>query len=122
MAETTGRNKSSGVSKMEGVRQALRQLGRHAKPTQIHDFIKEKFGIEMSKDHISNYKSTILKGKGKKGRKAAAAKAAATKPAATTGNGKGRASLSPEDVDNVKNLLRRHGPDSLRKLIDVLVK
>jgi hypothetical protein len=134
MAETTngpktaatGKGKRTGMSKMEAVRQGLRLLGRGAKPLQLHATIKEKFGIDMSPDHISNYKSTILKskgkGKGKWGKKAAAAPQAAATTSTASANAHGRGGLSPEDVENVKTLVRRFGSSSLKKLIDVLVK
>jgi hypothetical protein len=124
MAETANGSKA-GVSKMEAVRQGLQQLGRNAKPLKLQAFIKEKFNIDMTPDHISNYKSTILKSKGKPGRKPgtktdpAAPAAASMKPA---GNAYGRGGLSPDDVENVKTLVHRFGPTSLKKLIDVLVQ
>jgi hypothetical protein len=121
MAETA--NGSKGVSKMEAVRAALRELGRKAKPLKIQEFIKEKFNIDMSPDHISNYKSTILKGKGKsgkRGRPKGTGVPAAAKPAA--GNAHSRSGLALEDVENVKKLVRRFGSDSLKRLIDVLTK
>jgi hypothetical protein len=119
MAETA--NGSKGVSKMDAVRQALRELGRKAKPLKIQAFIKDNFKIDMTPDHISNYKSTILKGKGKKSGKQGRPKAtAATAAKPAGGNAKGGSGLAPEDVANVKTLVRRFGSDSLKKLIDVL--
>jgi hypothetical protein len=130
MAETTNgpkgaaapvKGKRGGMNKMEAVRQALGQLGKHAKPMQIQANIKSRFGIEMSTDHISNYKSTILKGKGgkRKASKMHPVEVAAAKPAASV---KGNSHLSLHDVDTVKHLLRRLGPHSLKGLIDVLAK
>jgi hypothetical protein len=125
----------AGVSKMDAVRQAIRQLGRDAKPRQIQGVIKEQFGVEMTLDHISNYKSTIRKQAGGKAKKAAkgpaapqpaahkpAAPAAVAKPAAAAGSGKGGDHLSVEDGQTVKALLSRLRPDSLKGLIDVLAR
>jgi hypothetical protein len=121
----TAKKKTGGISKMDAVRQALRQLGGDAKPVQIHGFIKDKFGIEMTLDHISNYKSDIRKkrGKGKKaGHKPAATAAApkATAPKAAGGNGRRRANLSVQEVDTLRRLLREVDPGSLKGMIDVL--
>lgn len=115
---------TASVSKMEAVRQALGQLGKSAMPAKIQGLIKEKFGIDMKLDHISNYKSVLRRG-GKKSapqksaaQQTAAPKSAAPKAAPATGNGHG--GLSVEDVDTVKKLLGRHGPSRLKGLIDVL--
>src|SRR5579864_3066949 len=114
MAETANGSKGT-VSKMEAVRQGLRQLGRKAKPLKIQAFIKEQYDIDMTPDHISNYKSTILKGKGKgKGKPGRPPKAAAAPAAAKPANAQGRSGLVPEDVANVKTLLRRVGSDNLK--------
>ena len=125
----------AGVSKMDAVRQAIRQLGRSAKPRQIQGAIKEQFGVAMTLDHISNYKSTILKQVGGQAKKAAkgpaapkpaahqpAAPAAARQPAKAAGSGTGGDHLSVDDVRTVKALLSRLRPDSLKGLIDVLAR
>jgi hypothetical protein len=115
---------SGGVSKMDAVREALRQLGWDAKPAQIQGFIKEKFGVEMTLDHISNYKSDIRKksGKGKKrgrkpGPKPGAAAAAAPKVGA---NSRRRSHLPVQDIETLRRLLREYEPGSLKAMIDVL--
>jgi hypothetical protein len=130
MAETNA-HKAAGITKMDAVRRAIRQLGRGAKPSQIQGAIKEQFGVEMTLDHISNYKSTILKQAGGKAKKAAkkpaaptpvAAAAGAAPKAAAAGNRLTRGALTVEDVDIVKKLLSRHGPHNLKGLIDVLAR
>src|SRR4051812_1310619 len=75
--------KTNGMSKMEAVKKALAALGKEAKPTVIQGYVKSKFNIEMSTDHISTYKGEIAR-KAKGGAKPAAPvkKAAAPKVAA----------------------------------------
>jgi len=54
-------------NKMDAVRRALAKLGRKAKPAQIRDHIKNRFGMDLSADLISTYKGEIArKRKGKK--------------------------------------------------------
>ena len=70
---------ATGLSKKELVRQAIGHLGRDAKALQIQAHIKDKFGVEMSPNHISANKSEILRAAG--GAKPATVMTAA-KPAA----------------------------------------
>jgi hypothetical protein len=115
------KGRRGGVNKMEAVRQALDALGLDAKPLAIQKHLKER-GINMTPDHISNYKSDIRKKAGKRrrrGRKPGPKPAAAAaKPA--MGNGR-KHGLSLGDVETVKSLLKRLGVDGLRHLINVLV-
>src|SRR5262245_1366616 len=75
-----------GITKTEAVRRALVHFGSDAKPAEIRPWLLQQFGIDMSTDQISNYKSDIRKKAGKA--KAPApkapvqAKAATPKPAA----------------------------------------
>src|SRR3954453_21014814 len=85
MAEKTNgqqAGKGSGISKGEAVRRALAELGQDAKPAAIQPYVKDKFGLDMTPEHITTCKGTILKqgGKGKPQAKAEGSKAA---PAAT---------------------------------------
>ena len=122
MANAT-KGKSGGVSKMDAVREALRQLGWDAKPAQIQGFIKEKFGVEMTLDHISNYKSAIRRkgGKGKKrGRKPGPKPAAAGAAPKAAANSRRRSHLSIQEADTLRRLLRDVEPGALKGMIDVL--
>src|SRR4051794_11489687 len=79
MAEKTNgqqAGKGSGISKMEAVRRALGAMGSEATPSQLQPFIKSKFGITMTTDHISTYKGDIR-------RKAAGQAKSAARPAGT---------------------------------------
>jgi hypothetical protein len=115
------------MTKVDGVRQTLAELGNHALPLQIQDHLKRRYGINMTVAHISNCKSEILrkkKGKRKPGRKAAPTMPAetqlATPPAPVSI--KGAADFSLQDLQATKALLGKVGVDRLRRLIDLLAK
>src|SRR5438874_13709080 len=122
-----------GITKMEAVRQALAELGNDATRTAIQGFIKDRFGIQMSPDHISNCKSE-LRNKKKQAGKAkpaakkpatpkAAAKQPASRPAAATSSPRqAKGDISLPDIEAVKGLVRRVGANQLRELVDLLVK
>jgi len=121
-AGSGGKPGANGSSKMDMVRKALAKYGKDAKPTQIQDYVKKEFGVEMTADHVSNYKGKILRGEGgrkkaKSKRKAARPKAQAPKMAAAK---PAMASLSLKDVETTRALLGRIGPAQLRGLIELL--
>jgi hypothetical protein len=53
--------KTNGITKMEAVKRALATLGKEAKPSDIQSFVKAKFIIVMSTDHVSNCKGEIAR-------------------------------------------------------------
>jgi hypothetical protein len=122
---------ASGLSKMDAVRRAMGELGNDALPKRIQAFVKERFGVVMTNDHVSDCKKKILKkGKGK-------AKRAAAKPQAQTAAARTKAVPAPPvrpapapparaialaDVEATKSLVERVGADSLKRLIDVLAR
>jgi hypothetical protein len=57
------------TNKAEAIRRALAILGKKAMPTEIQGFIKTNFGVQMTTQLISVYKSKLTKTKGKPGRK-----------------------------------------------------
>src|SRR5262245_66016589 len=85
--------KSNEMSKKEAVRKALEAMGKDAKPSEMQPFIKEKYGIDMTTDHISTAKGEILRAGKKKAKKqgpkpqAAQPAKAAPKPARKAANG-----------------------------------
>ncbi|HYT91227.1 MAG TPA: hypothetical protein VEL76_21110 [Gemmataceae bacterium] len=136
-APQQGTAKASSISKKEAVRQALKELGKGAKPAAIKPFIKAKYGIDMTPEHITTSKGEILRGKGGKGKAAkkqlaapkAPAKPPLSTPSAATPAGGTRASsgnavgsISLQDVETTKDLVGRVGADSLRTLIELLAK
>jgi hypothetical protein len=44
---------AAGMTKREAVKRALKDLGRDATPTQLQPHIREKYGFEMTPEHIS---------------------------------------------------------------------
>ncbi|HEV3260387.1 MAG TPA: hypothetical protein VG013_26260 [Gemmataceae bacterium] len=120
---TSNTKKARGkITKIEAVRRALAELGKDAKPLQLQAWIKEKLGIEMSADHVSVCKGTILrKARGK--RKVVAvpqASAARNQEPQVHRAPVPRGGISLDDIEAVKGLVGRIGPDSLKKLVDVL--
>jgi len=81
--EATGQAQAGTVSKIEGVRRALKELGKNAKPSAIQAFVKEHFNIDMTKDHISVSKGEIRRQAARKKKKAKTMKKAPGKPRAT---------------------------------------
>jgi hypothetical protein len=115
------RKKNGGMTKQEAVRQALSELGNDAKPTQIKGFVKERFGIEMTTDHISTAKGDILRKAGGKG-KSVAKKPAQVQSAATANSSGSKTGIPLEDILSVKDLVGRLGAEPLRTLIDAFAK
>jgi hypothetical protein len=117
------------LKKMEGVRRALKALGKNATPGEIIDHLEKEFAIEMTREQVSKYKSEIL-------RKAAAREKAAETPAAPKPAGRkpggrkarpaasakagNRTGVSLEDVLAIRGLVGRVGADRLRILVDAL--
>src|SRR4051812_34482229 len=52
---------AQGISKIEAVRRAMDQLGKEGTPTKIQEFVKKRFGLEITKGHISVCKNEIRK-------------------------------------------------------------
>ncbi len=126
MASKTTRN---GMTKKDAVRKALEAMGQDAKPAALKPFIKDHFGIEMTPEHITTAKGEILRGKAGKDKMAAAKKPVAPKqPAArpqepqAAGASQARNGITLQDLQTVKDLVGRVGPDTLRSLIDLLAR
>jgi hypothetical protein len=128
MAEkkTGAEAKGNGITKMEGVRRALTELGRDTLPLQIQKYLKDRFGLTMTVAHISNYKSTILKPAAKKkpatkkAEKESVATAQVQAGPATRPAGKVSTGISLEDLRAVKELVGRVGADTLKALIGLV--
>jgi hypothetical protein len=101
-----------GPSKMSLVRDALGAVGGDAKPRDIQAHIKEKSGVDIPTQVISSYKSVIL-GKQSGGR---------APRGGSGGGGRTGTGVSIGDIEQVQNLLRRHGAGQLQKLIEALDK
>lgn len=114
------RKKSKGgMTKAEAVRQTLAKLGNDVKPNDIVNHVKSAFGLEMSYDMASTYKSAALKKAGgkRRGRKPG------RKPAVAATNGRrAGGSISMADIQAVKDLADRLGADKVRQLAEVLAR
>jgi hypothetical protein len=112
---------SAGISKMESVRRAIKELGKDAMPLDIQSFLKSNFGLAMTAAHISNYKTDILRKRSGRGRmkKVIVRKAWGKKTMKMSKNGQ---TLNFEDIEAVKGLVGRVGGETLMNLIDLLGK
>jgi hypothetical protein len=111
------------ISKMAAVRKAIAALGKNAMPLTIQEYVKTTFGLSMTTAHVSNYKTTVMREKGKKksGPKMDSDGSAAT-PAlyAKTSKPASGHGVSLQDVATVKGLVGRVGQGNLKSLIDLL--
>jgi hypothetical protein len=113
--QTRGRT----VSKTEAVKRALDRLGPDAKPLDIQEHIKKRFGLVLPTSLISNYKFTLAKREGGQSRLIPRAKAETPEPAATGGSA---AEITLEDIRAVKALADKIGAEKVRALAQVLGK
>jgi hypothetical protein len=145
-ATETGRKRKQ-ITKVEAVGRAMAALGAEASRGDIQGYVRQKFGVKIGLDHISNCKGELAKRAAKTpppgGPQAAAAKPGAaptasrklTAPTLQTaepapaaqkrpvgGNGSSRASILLEDVLTAKILIDRVGAGPLKTLIDGLAK
>ena len=120
------------ATKMDAVRKALAALGKDAMPLQIQEYLKDVFGLDMITNHISSYKTDILKKrtvKRKIGAKPVVAKPAESKKieapkkaAAPQAKHGAASSISLEDIETAKKLVGHVGSHNLKALIDLLSK
>ena len=112
-----GQSDGKGLTKKEGVERALAELVRDAQPLAIQQHIKERYGLDMERSHISNYKTNLLKQGA--GRRTAVRKsegrAAAPSPAAANG-------FSLDEIRAVKEIVDRIGAEKVRQLAEALAK
>lgn len=109
-----------GMSKMEAVRQALAKHGKDTKPGDLLNHLKSDFGITMSYDMASTYKSAALKKK--KGKRRGRKPGRKPMAAVSTANGQTSAAISLDDIKAVKALADRLGAEKVRQLAEVLAK
>lgn len=116
------RQKSKGgMTKAEAVRQTLAKLGNDVKPNDIVNHVKTAFGLDMSYDMASTYKSAALKKAGGKRRGRKPGRKPAVDAAPTNGRRAG-GSISLADIQAVKELADRLGADKVRQLAEVLAR
>jgi len=105
------------ISKADAVRAALK--AGHDKPQEASTYIKETYGLDVTPQVVSTYKSidNKRKGKGKKrGRKPAAEAAAAPGPKASS---KPHMANPADLARGVKSLVETYGADAVRDMAGV---
>ncbi|HWG43614.1 MAG TPA: hypothetical protein VN688_12575 [Gemmataceae bacterium] len=100
------------TNKAEAVRRALGELGDDAMPTEIQQFIKARFDVEMTTKVISVYKSKRAKKKSKGDRKSAVEQPLA--------EGNVQDAISLRDLRSLKELKERHGSSRLQELLQLV--
>ena len=122
---TTTNHRPGGLTKMEGVRRALAELGPDAKPLAIKGYLRSRFRLDISADVASNYKKLLAKRARSAKQPPAAVPPPATvvrlTPTATVAKPSGDA-IRLEDLQALKGLMGRVGSDHLRTLIDLLAR
>jgi hypothetical protein len=102
------------ISKMEGMRRALTELGNEASNKEIQAFLDSRFGIDMDLSMISNYKSSL---------KAAASKSTvAAKPAMSAPRTNATTGISLDEIRAVKEVVDMIGAEKVKQLAEVLGK
>src|SRR5260370_40826443 len=69
------------LTKVEAVRRAMAALGEEASRTDLQGYVRQKFGVKMNLDHISNCKGELAK-RAAQAATPAGSKAAAANPTA----------------------------------------
>ena len=94
------------VSQKEMVRTALQEKGWDTGPSDLQPVIKEKFGVELDNNVISNYKSVLKKETGKGGKGGGAKRGRKPGPQFA-------------DLEAVRGLVSRLGADQVKKLVEM---
>jgi hypothetical protein len=102
---------------MDAVRRALDELGKDAMPKDIQRHIQERYGIAMTPEHVSTYKSSLLrKRKGRRGRRPKGEGA----PAPASSAARREATISLRDLRALKELADRIGGTRLREIAELV--
>jgi hypothetical protein len=114
-----GRVKEKLTNKTEAVRRALAKLGKRAMPADIQAFVEANFGVEMTTQLISVYKSRLVKKRGRKGKPGRKPKevGAVTEPAPKRSMNGG---VTFRDLRLVKDISDRLGPARVRELVELM--
>ncbi len=97
-------------TKREAVKMGLMELGVDAKPPALHELILKKWGMDISNNHISSYKSGLKQELG-------GGKGHGKRPGRPPGPRD--AALQIKDIQTIKELVNRLGADRVRELISV---
>ena len=108
------KNKANGMSKMDGMRRALAELGADAENQDIQKFLKSQLSLDMDVKMISGYKTYL---------KAASKRAAISKPgtpAAAPVVPSVADGITLADVRAVHEVVNKIGADKVRSLAAAL--
>jgi hypothetical protein len=113
-------------NKMDAVRLALQDRGNDAKPLELQAHIRGTYGIKMTTDHISAYKTVILK-KAKAKKVKAAKPRVAEAPLGEKAAANGTASRTPsptaslaDQFAKLKEVAAAIGKVEAKRIIDLL--
>lgn len=112
--------KKESITKTEAVRQAFTKLGQGASADTVIPFVKETFGHALSRSHFFNIKTTLSKKEKRRGRP----KKIQTETTAPTTSAapKVRLAINLADIQTIKHLAERYGPQSIHSLIELVGK
>jgi hypothetical protein len=113
------------MSKTDAIRAAVAE--GHESPADGVDFIKKRFGIELSKQHFSATKSKLKVTGGGQTKEAGRATAPAKKKAARVEEylappeqPAGRDENLLDALEAIKPLIAQHGAESVKRMVDLL--
>ena len=108
-------------NKMEAVRQAMETLGPDASPLAIQKHIKDSFGVDMSANMISSYKSTVRKKLGLSGRRKKRGRPKKSETMAVVAAPVTFHDAVPwKDLRTIKDIRGRIGKKNLLELVELL--
>jgi hypothetical protein len=112
--------KDAGKSKADMVRETIDKLGWTAGINEYQKYIKDTYGVEMSKPHISQTKSNERKRRGVRGRKRRGGGRPAGTSVAAAGNAKVADILS--FVDTIREWETRIGAAGIREVVKTVLR
>src|SRR4051794_34070523 len=103
------RAKAGQITKTEAVRQALAQAGADAAAETVIQFVKSSFGLNLSRSHFFNIKSTLKASSGRKRGRPRKTVAATNGTPATAAPRK--VAIRVVDLEAVKRLTSRYSAE-----------
>jgi hypothetical protein len=120
-ATTTRKKRKKGkrrkYNKTAFMREALDELGKDASNQDLHKFIKDKHGVDIPGNQVSNIKSNVLKEM--RGKRKGRASNGAAKPKTTSS---AKSSMTVDEVRTLKDLLDRFGVKAVQEALDLFKK
>ena len=108
------------ISKMDAMRQAIKELGYDATTVRYQKFVTSRCGLDIDTNTVSTYKSSIKREQAKKSAlipaPAAPAPAPAAEPTAPVSG------FSLDEIQAVKELADKIGAEKVKQLVEVLGK